>query len=781
MDRNLFLGNLLQISFVGLFLGIIHPQLQAQSQTKRLDIFAIESEFSDLNTFLYVLEDDLPLSASPSILSGQYVAKFQPWSQHPPLKAQRGYWLRLDIYNHLDLSSHWILNLGHLNRAYIFCPEKENEYLLQTDGELIAYHDKAIGGNRKETLARVSLEPRQLHRIYIYLRNEMHYAPDVKAELIYENHWHHLAKQDNFWQGIFQGILWIMIVYNLVLFWLIRDRAYLYYTLYVSCVVVFFLWFHGDMLEFFFPTRPYLNYHFRLIYGLAPIFYILFLKNLLDVGRLLPFWYWILKLYVKISIFIYLAACVIYTFYLPQLAALLMNILLISATMLALVVLYRLLKKQVRVVIFILVGNIFLIFTAIGGVILNYWFPVSNYHYFLEAGIVAEILLFSVGLGYKIKVSEMEKRVAQAKLIKQLEAYEKVQSEANRELERKVADRTAEIQNQKEALEEQKQEITLQRDAIEQKNQQLMENEKKINHSLEELKATQEELLCKQKDLESINQKLENNETVIKKAYEKLKENQGKIEKKNQQIAEINATLEQKIKQRTQQLEQANRELDLFIYRSSHDLRRPLTSIMGIVELAKISLEDTVAQDLFARIHEVAVSMDKILTKLRMVCDINDKKLIREEIRLGWMIKNIQKHLGKKIKQRNIKLDTLIQKDIRISSNDTLINSVIYNLLENAIYFSKGPEPCIHIRAFLDKTWLCLQVEDNGEGIPAELKDQVFDMYFRASERSQGNGLGLYVVKRAVDRLGGQIKLESELGDYTKIEVRLPLNEPNEL
>jgi len=110
-----------------------------------------------------------------------------------------------------------------------------------------------------------------------------------------------------------------------------------------------------------------------------------------------------------------------------------------------------------------------------------------------------------------------------------------------------------------------------------------------------------------------------------------------------------------------------------------------------------------------------------------------------------------------------------------VPSFPELLGFIIANLAENALHYCGNRPPACTISAALEKNTLILQVEDKGEGIPPEIHAEVFEMFFRGSEHSTGEGLGLYVVKKAVKALRGEIYVESDLGCGTLFQITLPL------
>lgn len=105
-----------------------------------------------------------------------------------------------------------------------------------------------------------------------------------------------------------------------------------------------------------------------------------------------------------------------------------------------------------------------------------------------------------------------------------------------------------------------------------------------------------------------------------------------------------------------------------------------------------------------------------------------------------------------------------------------MLRVILLNLLENAFQFQKITSKEHQVNVALEKQegFVKIIVEDNGMGIPKEYQQKMFDMFFRASEASQGNGLGLYIVRKAVEKLQGEIVVESEVGSFSRFMIMLP-------
>ncbi len=243
----------------------------------------------------------------------------------------------------------------------------------------------------------------------------------------------------------------------------------------------------------------------------------------------------------------------------------------------------------------------------------------------------------------------------------------------------------------------------------------------------------------------------------------------------NQTIAEINRKLEGKIEERTQALSQAYKELDTFFYRSSHDFRRPLTTFLGLAEVAKVTVKDHNALELFEKVRDTAINLDKMLVKLQSISDVGSQQLVYKEVFIKDIFDTVCDSFRDEIHRRNIKTSVEFRVPDAFISYPAMVKIIIENLVENAIQFSSTEKPFIKLKAVQTAEYLTLEIQDNGQGIGKEFHEQIFDMYYRANERSKGNGLGLYIVKKAVEKLGGSISVSSVPLGGTTFTVMLPM------
>lgn len=270
------------------------------------------------------------------------------------------------------------------------------------------------------------------------------------------------------------------------------------------------------------------------------------------------------------------------------------------------------------------------------------------------------------------------------------------------------------------------------------------------------------------------NKKLQKLNYEIQEKSEEITAQAEELQEANDQIILLNEDLEAQVERRAEELKKAYQELDTFFYRSSHDFRGPLTTFLGLAEVAKITVKDEYSLDLFSKVEATARELDKMVNKLKSISLIGSDTLNMTTIEFEPIINSILTSRERIIKKYNVNVNTKITLDQPFSSYVELIPIVFENILDNALQYRKREEPRVDIRIIQTKAGVQIIVADNGLGFDKKYKDQVLEMYYRASEHSSGNGLGLYLVKKAVDKLQGTIQIESESGSGTKVIVDLP-------
>lgn len=257
-----------------------------------------------------------------------------------------------------------------------------------------------------------------------------------------------------------------------------------------------------------------------------------------------------------------------------------------------------------------------------------------------------------------------------------------------------------------------------------------------------------------------------------------LRKEKKKLQEANEAIKTMNENLEGLVFQRTRLLEEANRELDTFLYRASHDLRSPVCSIIGLCNLAS-HFSSGEAKELLDKVVNTTSGMDRMLKKLSLISEINQPSDF-SAVNVADTIESTRQMCYSFMQMHNISMVVSCEPHVKINTYPNLLEAIFNNLIENAMFFTslKGAEhSVIEVKAWEDGMHLYITIRDNGVGIEKKFTDKLFSMFFKGNVFSKGNGLGLYIVRKSVYALGGAVDIESEAGVYTLARVVLPLKQ----
>ncbi len=258
---------------------------------------------------------------------------------------------------------------------------------------------------------------------------------------------------------------------------------------------------------------------------------------------------------------------------------------------------------------------------------------------------------------------------------------------------------------------------------------------------------------------------LKNNLTRLPNAiYAALKKKRTEIQKKSYQ-----SQLEDKIK-----------EMNTFIYRISHDLKAPLASTFGLIGLIRNEIKDEQYLGFIDLIEKSNKKMEAILMSFAEVVKIAQQTNAVEIISLKnfveeiiFSLKNIPQAEGIKFTVKINPIDPGLE--IEFTGNREVPSSVLQNLIHNSINYRRNiPDSFISVNVAETKNSILINVSDNGIGIEKELQPKIFEMFYRATIASKGSGLGLYIVKSAVEKLGGTIQVKSKIGEGSAFIISLP-------
>lgn len=249
-------------------------------------------------------------------------------------------------------------------------------------------------------------------------------------------------------------------------------------------------------------------------------------------------------------------------------------------------------------------------------------------------------------------------------------------------------------------------------------------------------------------------------------------------------IEDHNKFLDKLVEQKTKELVDTNEalvkvndELDNFIYKTSHDIRGPLASLKGMVNLAIMDVKDEKALGYLGKLDLTAEKLNMILTRLLIVNRINHAELKPEPIHFEPIIQEILTLEVKKGIPPKIKIDYEVAPETQLVSDRDLVRLILENLIDNAVKYyndSERIESFVRIQVGMENGKATARVMDNGVGISRMNRDKIFQMFVRASERSDTGGIGLYLAKLATEKLGGEINLISTDEKYTEFIVQFP-------
>lgn len=240
-------------------------------------------------------------------------------------------------------------------------------------------------------------------------------------------------------------------------------------------------------------------------------------------------------------------------------------------------------------------------------------------------------------------------------------------------------------------------------------------------------------------------------------------------------MAKANANLENLVRERTAKLQEMIDELEHFSYTITHDMRAPLRAMQGFAGMLQEEcheMRNEQCEDYLRRIVIAADRMDRLITDA-----LSYSKAVRQEIKLSPVDPNqLLKGMVDSypaFQQPRARIE--IEEELPIVlANEAGLTQCFSNLLTNAVKFvPEGRQPHVSIRSQQLGEIVRIWVEDNGIGIPADMQSRIFRMFQRASKDYEGTGIGLALVRKVTERMGGSVGVESELGNGSRFWIEL--------
>lgn len=256
------------------------------------------------------------------------------------------------------------------------------------------------------------------------------------------------------------------------------------------------------------------------------------------------------------------------------------------------------------------------------------------------------------------------------------------------------------------------------------------------------------------------------------KTFLELQETNKKLTVANDELALMNNAIQEK----NGELKKINHELDSFVNRISHDLRAPLKSALGIVKVSYMEYD-------ISTIKQYLNIQEKTLTRMSSliddIIDFSKNKRLQldlKEIDFEELVHHALEDHSFMNNSQKVKKNINIKQYEKFISDPRRISVILNNLISNAIKYAdlSKVQPEISVDILVANSMATIEIADNGIGIEEQHLDKIFTLFYRATSSPNGSGLGLYIIKETVDKLGGYVNINSQKGEGTTIKINIP-------
>ncbi|GCE27858.1 hypothetical protein KDA_33420 [Dictyobacter alpinus] len=241
------------------------------------------------------------------------------------------------------------------------------------------------------------------------------------------------------------------------------------------------------------------------------------------------------------------------------------------------------------------------------------------------------------------------------------------------------------------------------------------------------------------------------------------------------------STMRRTLEKHQQDLEQKNQEIQAFAYALAHDLRAPLRAITGFSQIVAQDYKDALDADgrhYVDNIVDACTQMDRLIDDLLSYTRIEHRAIHYKPVALGYLVQQIIENMAERINQAQA-LITVAEDLPMVYGDTTLINQIFVNLIDNALVYRKPDDQTrLSLSWYQDGDFAVVRLADNGIGIAPKHYERIFNLFQRlhGDELYPGTGIGLAIVKKATDLLGGHVWVESTPGEGSTFFVKLPMN-----
>jgi signal transduction histidine kinase len=259
----------------------------------------------------------------------------------------------------------------------------------------------------------------------------------------------------------------------------------------------------------------------------------------------------------------------------------------------------------------------------------------------------------------------------------------------------------------------------------------------------------------------------------------------ARVRRNQKQLSDLNSELEEKVKKRTAALNESHQQLEAFCYTLAHDLRAPLRAIQGFADLlitdhgSELNAEARVDTE---RIRNSAERMGRLILDLLAYTDLSRSEFKKQMVNLDATCQNVLRMFSDEIQRTGAEVSMALPAKYVLGDRSG-IERVLVNLLANSLKFSDPARPPrISIYSESESSNVRISVEDNGIGIDPKYRERIFGVFERLSPTTNtvGTGIGLAIVKRSVEKMGGTVGVDSKPGAGSRFWFQLSASEQKE-
>jgi two-component system, sensor histidine kinase LadS len=600
-----------------------------------------------------ILEDKNREWTIEQVASSAFSEKFRTNTREYAVNEHPGsvYWIRFTLHNNSDSKTNWLIECYNSNISEITLYARDGQiYDVQTNSAHYQFRQRTFGHKNFEFLLPSHIKGPKTY----YMKFENGYP--TRAILLVRAYSRFITYSltEYFMLGLFYGMVVIIALYNLFLFFSIKDNAYIYYVCYIISFGLFSMCQDGTAFQYIWPDHPEWNLHsIPFSQWLMIVWLMMYSKAFLNVNEIIPRFGKMMNVLIALRSLIFILSVT----YIPVLKDYLyLDLIPFLIAYIAAIVSYS--KGYLAARYFVIGFTILFIAFFVNNLrILKILPPVIFAVYSFNIGAIVEMILLSFALADRIK------QIRQSDLLK---------GKINKDLEAKVKERTEAILHQKNIIQE------------------------KIN------------------------------------------------------------------------------EHDNFLYKISHDIKGPLKSIIGLTDVGMKDSQEN-ARQYFEHIMKSAKRLDSIVMELLFITKVNRAQVERTEIDFKSIVSEVLSSLEHVPNYRGMKFDLNIDQKAKYYCERFIIYSIFQNLIENAIKYRRRniADSFLKINISSNEKEAKIEFVDNGIGMAPEYHTKVFDMFFKIHSDRESTGLGLYIVKMSIEKLGGAIRIESTPDAGTSFFIKI--------